>query len=135
MALFCNSTLLVLGLNRLAALGKKVCLCSSDPTTKLTATGAICAGISTHLDFTAAATSTFLAIGGASPMKIGIKKTSDISARASSTKWVTHFAIIGDSTLLYVTKCSSRSFSTAGPDKITASSWYIHFLGPATSTG
>lgn len=124
-AVFTNDVVQDYGLNKLST-GKKLVLCSSDPTTKALATSTgFCCGISTHLDFVA------LAAGTTSGRMLQIKKTSDISAKACSTKWITHVAVIG-TTLLFVTKCSSRSYSTAGPDLITVSSWKVTILDATT---
>lgn len=130
MALFCNSTILDVGLKRLSTLTLKLCLNSSDPPTKAISTStAMCAGIKSLSTKTGIAASTLT--GG---RKLTFSQTSDISGRKCSTKWITHISLIGASTLIYITKCSSRSYSTSGPDKITVPAWSVHLLAPATST-
>jgi len=106
---------------------RKLVLLSTDPTTKALATSTgFCCGLSTHLDFNA------LANDLVSGRVLWVKKTTDIAGRKCSTKWITHVGIIDASTLLFLTKCSTRSYTTAGPDLINASSWSISVYDPTT---
>jgi hypothetical protein len=43
-----------------------------------------------------------------------------------------HVALIGDSTLLYVTTCAAKALTTA--DTVTIPGWSIHILEPTSST-
>jgi hypothetical protein len=129
MALFCNSTLLDISLKRLSTLSLKLVLTCSDPATKAAATGAMLCGIK------ALSTKGGISASTLSGRKLTFNQTSDISAKGvGTTNWITHIALINASTLIYITKCSSRSYSTSGPDLITVPSWSVHLLGPATST-
>ena len=139
MALWVNSTILDRSLMRLSTLTSRIALCTTDPTTRQLATStAFCCGtkIIGSSGFGARVASSDVKVPKTSGRAISIKKTSDIAGRKCTTHWITHVVLISDapSTMIYITKCSSRSYSTAGPDKITASSWYVHMLNPATST-
>lgn len=130
MALFCNSTFLDVALKRLSTLTLKLCLNSSDPATKAAATSTyMCCGFKNLSTKTGIAASTLS--GG---RKLTFSQTSDIAGRKCTTRVITHVSLINASTLLYITKCSSRTYSTAGPDKITVPAWAVHLLAPATST-
>ena len=107
----------------------KLVLLNTLPANRALATStANCCGISTAVDVVAQAA--YGTVGQA----IWIKKTTDISGRYCTTKWIKNVGLIAASTLYFVTKCSTRNYSTAGPDKINASSWAIIFYDPTTAT-
>ena len=140
MGLWVNSTILDRALMRLSTLTNRIALCTTDPTTRALATStAMCCGTKI-IGSSGVASARVASSDVKSPVThgraVGVKKTSDISGRKCTTHWITHVVLISDSpsTMIYITKCSTRNYSTAGPDKITASSWYIHMLNPATST-
>lgn len=109
----------------------KLVLLNTTPATRSLATStANCCGISTHVTSIALAD-----VASTPPGRIlWFQKTTDINARKCSTKVIKAVGLINGSTLYFVTKCSTRSYSTAGPDKINASSWAIVFYDPSTAT-
>lgn len=132
---WCNDLVQDKGLLLLSTAAKKLVLCTTTPTSKTNATSTTCCcGISTHLDSTH-----YGAFSGTPAGRImWFKKTTDITAKKAgytgSTCTLKAVAIINASTLLFVTKCSTRTYSTAGPDKINASSWAVIFYDPSTAT-
>ena len=121
------------GLTLFSTASLKLVLCNTTPATKALATStANCCGISSTADVTTNAIEDF----GGSPAgrMVWFQKTTDISARRCTTKVIKAVGLINASTLIFVTKCSTRSYSTAGPDKINASSWAIIFYDPSTAT-
>ena len=67
--------------------------------------------------------------------QVWFKKTTDIAGIGSSTKWITNVGLYAyGSTIYFITKCSSRNYSTSGPDKINVSSFAIIFYDPSTAT-
>lgn len=115
----------------------RLVLCNTTPASKALATStANCCGISLPATSTDVVTVNAIEDFGGTPagrMRF-IQKTTDISARKASTRVIKAVALINASTLLFVTKCSTRAYSTAGPDKINASSWAIIFYDASTAS-
>jgi len=126
MGLWANDRVFDEGLNIVSS-GKKLCLCTTQPTDKATSTGDYMRGISTHLDFDAIANSTMTAGG----RKLPVQATSNIAISSSGP--IHHIAIITGTTLLYVTMCTTRLATTS--DTVTVPAWRIEINDPTTDTG
>lgn len=130
-AVWCNDLVQAKGLTLLSTASLKLVLLNTSPATKIlsTSTAYMC-GISTHVNSNA-----IEAFSGTPPGRmVFFQKTTDISGKKCSTKWITNVGLINASTLIFITKCSTRNYSTAGPDKINASSFAVIFYDPSTAT-
>lgn len=128
---WCNDLVQAKGLTLLSTASLKLVLLNTTPANKVLSTStANCCGISTHVNSNA-----IEAFGGTPAGRmVYFQKTTDIDGRKCSTKWIKNVGLINASTLIFVTKCSTRNYSTAGPDKINASSFAIIFYDPSTAT-
>ena len=127
MGLWANDQVFDIGLQAVNSSGKKICLCTTQPTNKAQSTGDYMRGISTELDFTGPADSTMTAGG----RKLTIQATSNVAISSSGP--VHHIAIISGTTLLYVTMCTTRMATTS--HTVTVPTWRIDINDPTTDTG
>jgi hypothetical protein len=104
----------------------KLTINNTTPTSKAdaTSTEGTCLGISTHLDFSALANSTMSAGG----RKLPVDATTDISIMQAGT--ADAICLISGSTLVFVTKCTTRALTTA--DTASVPAWRIDINDPTT---
>lgn len=121
-----NDLILDRGLTWVSSHIKKITINSTTPTSKTNATDVTktMLGISTHLDVSALTNSTMTAGG----RKIDISKTTDITiVNAGNADAI---CIIDASTLVYVTKCTTRALTTS--DTVEIPAWHINAIDPTT---
>lgn len=116
-----------LGLTWVTSHLKKIMINSTTPTSKTDATDVTktMLGISTHLDVGGALTNTSHTGGG---RKIDIAKTTDITIVNAGV--ADAISIIDASTLVYVTRCTTRALTTS--DTVEVPAWHINALDPTT---
>lgn len=124
MALWANNLVFDKGLTFISTTGLRVFLCTTQPDTKDNATGAYMRGYSTALDFDAIRDSTMIAGGRALP----IQATSNVVIKSSGP--IHHIAITSNSTLVYVTMCTTRNATTG--DTVTVPVWRIEINDATT---
>lgn len=120
------------GLKWLTSNANKICFCTTRPASKADATGASSDGganiaISTELNFTGPAASTYTA----GLRKVDISSTPTAVSVLSSDGGLGYIALITASTLAYATRVSTTRTVTKS-DTVTMGAWRIDIHDPTT---